>query len=127
MISEKEGICYKVYNDLNGIHVANIIYNKDTDKYMAVCLNNCCGMPPVGLFGFFEDNLAIQLRDIAVRGFLEDRVVPPNRDMLKETLESMGIYEYDWRVLIRLNHGRSVDDDFSVEAVTSNDSESTNE
>lgn len=42
---------------------------------------------------------------------------PENRDMLKEILQANRIYEYDWRVLIRLNHGRVTDDDYSVEAV----------
>ena len=43
--------------------------------------------------------------------YLSERVIPPNRDLLKETLEASGIYEYDWRVLIRLNHGRVIDDE----------------
>lgn len=51
--------------------------------------------------------------------YLSDRVIPPNRDLLKQTLEAAGIYEYDWRVLIRLNHGRTIEDDNWVEVVES--------
>lgn len=42
--------------------------------------------------------------------YLSQRVIPPNRDLLKETLMAEGIYEYDWRVLIRYNNGRVIDD-----------------
>ena len=47
--------------------------------------------------------------------WLKDRVIPENRQGLKEILLANGIHEYDWRVLIKLNHGRSVCDYYSVE------------
>lgn len=37
--------------------------------------------------------------------------------LIKEILQANGIYEYDWSVLIRINHSRVTDDDYSVEAV----------
>ena len=35
--------------------------------------------------------------------------------MLKEILHANNIYKYDWRVLIKLNHGKSVCDPYRVE------------
>lgn len=42
--------------------------------------------------------------------------------MLKEILEKNNIYKYDWRVLIKLNKGRTVSDNYRVE-VESNQQE----
>lgn len=50
-----------------------------------------------------------------IEAFLKDRVIPENRDYLKHILEANGIYEYNWKELIKLNKGRTTDDPYRVE------------
>lgn len=108
---------YKIYSDDIGKHVATITYDNKTRQFTSELLDK--ENSPI-LFGkFINDKFIFGAEPNPKSEYLEiwlkDRVVPENRDMLKETLASMGIYEYNWRELIKLNHGRSVTDWFSVE------------
>lgn len=53
----------------------------------------------------------------ALENFLADRVLPQNRMFLKEEMERNGIYHYDWRELIKLNKGKTVQDDLYIEVI----------
>lgn len=123
MMAEKEGLAYKIYNDNNGKHIANIYYEKNTDEYSGELLEKemcpmifCTYTPGMGrcLYGTEPHPSSDRILN-----WLKDRVIPENRDMLKEILQANGLYEYDWRVLIRMNHGKCTDDDFRVEAIES--------
>lgn len=107
---------YKIYDDDIDKHVATIYYNQTTKLYnceliipdktpllFARCDGGIhpgeCPNPPQECIDFW----------------LRDRVIPENRQMLKEILHANNIYKYDWRVLIKLNHGKSVCDPYRVE------------
>lgn len=130
----KKYVTYKIYGihwDTNEpIHSCNIHWDRDKNKYW-------CEILPEGrkysetipylfkyrLDGSYDNFLKnfetgwepptclSNLDSDYLEFYLSERVIPPNRDLLKETLEAAGIYEYDWRVLIRLNHGRVIDDE----------------
>lgn len=121
MVKETHGLAYQIYDDITNEHVANIYYDEHTDKYRAELLVKENSPYLFNTFIQEEGRFGIGERPNPnskyILYFLQDRVIPENRDMLKEILEANGLYEYDWRVLIRINHGRVTDDDFRVEAV----------
>ena len=108
---------YNVIDDTvkyNGQLLGKIYYDDETGKYRAVrttrerpytCL--LWGLPP--------DIIDEQNNSDIVLHFLEERVVPPNRQGIKEALASLGIYEYNWKKMILLNHGRNSIDHVRVE------------
>lgn len=49
------------------------------------------------------------------RRWLETRVVPKNRQFLRDMLDAYKIPEWDLVTLLKLNHGRVVDDEFYIE------------
>ena len=51
--------------------------------------------------------------------FLEERVVPPTRIGINEELRAVGLY-YDPVILIKLNHGVSVEDHFWIKELDEN-------
>lgn len=126
---ETNGLAYKIFEDRTGKHVANIYYNASTKEYSGKIVDMNARLPYI--FNIYYDEKAKKvLPQIRMGGdphpdsdvilfFLKDRVIPENRDMLKQILINSGVYEYDWRVLIRLNNGRSGDDSFSVQATES--------
>ena len=119
MLKETIGLAYRVYNDYTNKHVLDIYYN---GSEYSVELVEKTGLPILVNSIDWENARVIQAgrpnpKSVFIQNWLEDRVIPPNRDMLKEILLANQIYEYDWRVLIRLNHGKCTDDPFRVEAV----------
>lgn len=121
MLKEADGLAYKIYNDYTQKHIANIYYDSKTNRYRAELLEkNLCPsifntLEPGGARFIFGSRPNPDSELIIT--WLKERVIPENRQMLKKILEANGLYEYDWRVLIRLNHGKCTDDDFRVEAV----------
>ena len=106
-----------MYNGLNGKHVCNFYENNGV--YTAELFEKE-HIPTLFSTWDAENGRFIVGAEpnpdsIYILHWLEDRVLPPNRQGLKEVLAAHGIYEYDWRVLIRLNHGRTVEDCYSVE------------
>ena len=108
---------YKIYNDKTSKHIASIIYNPQTNEYTSEVFPGYEEMMIFSKFNYGDIQWGAEPHpeSKSLEFWLSDRVIPPNRDMLKETLARMGIYEYDWKVLIKLNHGRSVSDWYSVE------------
>lgn len=106
---------YKIYDDDIGKHVATIFYNQTTKQYSSEVIIK--KNSPL-LFARFDRGIFFgecpHPPQECLEFWLKDRVIPENRQMLKEILLANGIYEYDWRVLIKLNHGRSVCDPYSV-------------
>ena len=108
---------YKIYNDIDNRHLANIIYNSQTSEFTSEVFP---GYEELLIFSKFNFG-AIQWgaephpESVYLENWLKDRVVPENRQMLKEILAKRGIYEYDWRVLIKLNKGKTVSDTYRVE------------
>lgn len=107
---------YKIVSDLTGRHVATISYNQRTKEYIPEILVK--EESPL-LFARCEGGIHLgecpNPTQECMEFWLKDRVIPENRQGLKEILLANGIHEYDWRVLIKLNHGRSVCDYYSVE------------
>lgn len=121
MLAETDGLAYQIYDDYTHLHVANIYYDSKTNEYRAELLTKI-NTPSIFNHYFDSEGRAIfgaepNPESKYILNWLQDRVIPENRDMLDEILHANGLYEYDWRVLIRLNHGRSVDDEYRVEAV----------
>ena len=104
---------YSIYEELTGSLVADIYYDKETDKYRAVLLWHEYPIPI--MFGFPEWGSRPNPDSKVIEAFLKDRVIPENRDYLKHILEANGIYEYNWKELIKLNKGRTTDDPYRVE------------
>lgn len=134
----KRYITYKIYGfyyeERKPIHSCNIHWDRDKNKYWCEILSDGKKYPDSipyhfkyrldGSYENFLNNLKTgwtppddlsNLDSEILEWWLSERVIPPNRDLLKETLEAAGIYEYDWRVLIRLNQGKTIDDDYWVE------------
>lgn len=107
---------YKIYNDNNGNHVATIYYNQRTNLYDSEVLikNESPILFAKCEYGVHWGEMPHPPQE-CIENWLKDRVIPENRQNIKELLERYGLYEYDWRVLIKLNHGRSVTDYYSVE------------
>lgn len=107
---------YRIYNDNNGNHVATIYYNQRTGLYDSKVLIK--EESPI-LFARCEGGVHWGEMEHppqeCIEFWLKDRVIPENRQGLKEALAHYGIYEYNWRAMIKLNHGRSVSDYYSVE------------
>lgn len=114
----------KDYDTGEDIHSCNIYWDRDRNYYWCKILESGNNHP-------YAIPSMIKLRAVTPKVFdgnwtgkedlsnldsdflefyLSQRVIPPNRDLLKETLMAEGIYEYDWRVLIRYNNGRVIDD-----------------
>lgn len=106
---------YQLIADDTNELVANIYYDESANTYSAELKHIVWDLPP--LFGFPEVGSCPNPCSWAIENFLKSRVIPPNRDGLKYILQQNGIYEYDWKVLIKLNKGRSVDDGLRVEVV----------
>ncbi|GHU74086.1 hypothetical protein FACS1894188_01290 [Clostridia bacterium] len=75
------------------------------------------GMPengdyPISLFGVKKER---ELTHEHIENWLKSRVVPPNRDNIKEILEIVGLAYYDYFELLKVNNGQITDDDFSLE------------
>ena len=130
----KKYVTYKIYGihwETNEpVHSCNIHWDRDKNKYWCEILPEGKKYPETipylfkyrldGSYDNFLKNFETgwepptclsNLDSDYLEFYLSERVIPPNRDLLKETLEAAGIYEYDWRVLIRLNHGRVIDDE----------------
>lgn len=107
---------YKIFEDTIQKQVATIYYNRETKQYSSEVLIKKYAPLPFTRFkyGAFPGECP-HPPAWCLENWLKDRVIPENRMMLKEILHTNGIYEYDWRVLIKLNHGRSVCDTVSVE------------
>lgn len=107
---------YKVYDDDKNEHVANLYYNQETKQYSSEITSENNTMI---LFAKLDHGIIWRgdphPEGIYIENWLKSRVIPENRQMLKEILLANGIHEYDWRVLIKLNHGKSVCDSFRVE------------
>lgn len=116
-------LLYKIFYYPTNRHLANIYYDKDLDKYEAEIVDYDFDNYPSIFWkvsdGFTHINQKGKPHPESqyILNFLRDRVIPENRDNIKELLLQNGLYEYDWRELIKLNHGKTVDDEFSVEYV----------
>lgn len=107
---------YRIYNDDIGKQVATIYYDRGTKHYSSEVLVK--ESSPI-LFARCDGGIhwgeCPNPPEWCIENWLKGRVIPENRMMLKEVLLAHGIHKYDWRVLIKLNHGRTVSDPFSVE------------
>ena len=109
-------LAYRIYNDITGQLVANLYLDSDTNVYSAELLQRSTSVPVMFLdllHGGFDPSPSSQ----AIEAFLKSRVLPPNRQNIQQLLEQEGMHEYNWKEMIKLNQGRSVEDYFSVRAV----------
>lgn len=110
---------YKIINDTIHKHVASIIYDSKTNKFTGKLIDtkNCPFVfdKPTDGFGKIIPGGNPHPDSICLLHWLEDRVIPPNRDMLKEMLIAHNLEKWDWREMIKLNKGRTTSDYFSVE------------
>lgn len=113
-------LTYQIYNEYLNSHVANIYYHPQTNKYSAEMIK-AEGSP--ALFGLFEPGSIPNPEPDAVKFFLENRVLPPNRQNIQDILEESGVNTYNWRAMIRLNNGRTCSDHFRVDAISNIDLE----
>lgn len=111
---------YTIYNDDTNNRVAEIYYDIASGVYTSELF--IADEAPFVFSNFSEtaeggiDVGGCPHPDSDVLEFwLKDRVIPENRDLIKETLRKVGIHEYNWREMIKLNLGKSVSDMFSVE------------
>ena len=110
--SEKR-LAYQIYNDTNNNLIANIYI--ENNVYTADLVSTEKPLPI--LFGFPEMGSRPNPKSEYIENFLADRVIPSNRQNIKQLLEMNGLSEYDWRELIKLNKGRTTDDCYRVETV----------
>lgn len=111
---------YTIYNDNTKNKVAIIFYDRDNDTFDSELL---LAEEAPFLWSCFssESETGMKIGGCPhpepqyLEFWLKDRVIPENRQLLKETLQKVGLFEYNWREMIKLNHGRSVSDEFSVE------------
>lgn len=73
----------------------------------------------VSFVSVFGDHLPIEFRSKltekeAIYEFLTDRETPPTRQFIIEDLRKAGIPHYDTVLLLRCNHGNTVNDDFWI-------------
>jgi hypothetical protein len=100
-----------VFNDNTDEHICDLVF--DGKEYSAKLYSKGTDLPV--MFGFPIAGTTPNPPSSAILDFLENRVIPPNRDYLKEILHQNGIYEYSWQELIKLNKGRTTDDYYRVE------------
>jgi hypothetical protein len=93
--------------------VGKIHCNKEDKMYIEEFVPLDYNYFPVDLLGIYRDwerdNQANIIR------WLESRVIPRNRQFLREILDMYRIPEWDLDTLLKLNHGRVTDDKFYVE------------
>lgn len=107
------------YEDSKHPLVAEIYYDTDSKEYIAKRTSDdvmygmfCVYGPefglakPIGTLDTVQGSLVI--------GFLEDRVIPPTRQLIRSSLEEVGLYTYDWRDMILFNRGRTTNDPYEV-------------
>ena len=115
-------LAFEVYNDYTSKHIFDI-YEDENTKEFSVRIIEKTGLPTLLCIIDWENAKVIQAArpnpdSECILAWLQDRVIPENRDYLKEILLANGLTEYNWRELIKLNHGRTTDDTFRVETVT---------
>lgn len=116
-------LTYKIYHYPTGRYLANIYYDAQSDTYSAEIVDYDFNLYPSIFWKVAEGFKSVDQKgrpnpdSECILNFLKDRVIPENRDNIKQLLEDAGLYEYDWHELIKLNHGKTVDDEFSVEFV----------
>lgn len=106
---------YQVYNDRTDKLIADIFYDSETNTYDADLKYYSWDIPI--LFGRPPFEPTPNPESEYIENFLASRVLPPNRQLIKEMLAETGLYEYDWKEMIKLNKGRSVEDWFRVETI----------
>lgn len=106
-------LAYIVTNDVTEEIVAHIYFEERTQQYSAELISKT-DRPYI--FGIEALGIIIPnpTHDV-ILSFLQNRVIPPNRQCLSEILESVGMKEYNWRELIKLNKGRRTSDPYRVE------------
>lgn len=104
-------ITYQIWDKNN--HIADIYY--DNKVYRAKILDRQALLPV--LFGFPDNGSTENPQSIHIENFLKLRVIPQNRDYLKEILAQNNMYEYDWKELIKLNKGMTTDDPYRIEVI----------
>lgn len=110
-----EVLTYRIYDDTSNSLIANIYYTAETNYYRADLIKRDGHIPL--LFGFPISGSRPNPKSEYIEAFLSSRVIPENRDCLKEILQANNIYEYNWKELIKLNKGRTTDDTYRVEVV----------
>lgn len=110
-----ERIVYRIYDDITNELIADIYFNDNTNEYRADLIKKSGYIPT--LFGFPISGSRPNPKSEYIEAFLSSRVIPSNRDYIKEILQANNLYEYDWRELIKLNKGRTTDDGYRVEVV----------
>lgn len=108
---------YKIYDDTTKDLLAIIRY--DGKQYTSEMVKHPCKMM---LFASLTNKGVIWEGDPnpvseVLENFLSDRVLPPNRMFIEKSLAEVGLYRYDWKEMIKLNHGRTVSDPYSVEVI----------
>ncbi len=111
---------YRIYNDDTKNKVAEIYYDVDTNTFTSelfiadeapFLFSNFSTTSPIGV----DIGGCPHPKSEYLEFWLKDRVIPENRQMIKEILQKVGLHEYNWKEMIKLNHGRSVSDMYSVE------------
>lgn len=105
-------LSYRIINIANDDIIADIYYDVATQEYSADLISHSIDLPV--MFGFPVSGTVPNPSSECIEAFLKSRVVPPTRMFIRETLQNMGIWEYDWRVLIALNKGDIGTDSFRV-------------
>lgn len=111
---------YTIYNDETNNRVAEIYYDISSKEFTSKLL---IAEEAPFIFSNFSETIEGGIdvggcpnpESDVLEVWLKDRVIPENRDLIKETLRKVGIHEYNWREMIKLNLGKSVSDMFSVE------------
>ena len=87
---------YDIIYDVTNVKVGEIYYNPDTDKYRAIRTNKEPLLPTI-LFGLPPEIVTEQTNSNWILFWLKDRVIPENRDNIKELLQIAGLDHYDWK------------------------------
>lgn len=107
---------YIIYSGYSNNEIVGKIYcDKDNKLTCEVLIPDTRYDFPIDLLGphrdWEKDDTATILR------WLESRVVPRNRQFLRQMLDAYNIPEWDLDTLLKLNKGKTVNDKFSVDII----------
>lgn len=105
---------YNIYSEYEGLRLVGKIHEDENENLtVEVLVPIEYNYFPIDLLGPHRD---WELDDTEqIRRWLETRVVPKNRQFLRDMLDAYNIPEWDLVTLLKLNHGRVVDDKFYIE------------
>ena len=97
---------FEIYNYKFKETEGYLFYNTETDEYSMKLLDDYTGKHPDIFFKILHDQGVVDVPDYLVEVWVQERVIPPNRQGLEGLLKEMGMTEYHISDLLMYAMGR---------------------